>query len=228
MLNITHEDCMDLMARYPDKYFDLAIVDPPYGIDTAVERGTGRYAEKYIPRGKKWDKTPPENYFTELFRVSDHQIIWGAQYFNLPIRRGWICWYKTDEVRGRSFSEFELAWTSWNKAARHYSLKPFLKDGKRYHPTQKPVQLYGWLLSTYARPGWTILDTHLGSGSGSSAIACHNMGFDLVACEIDQDYYLNSKQRIEEHIQQQELFSTKEYQVRLREVELFEELRGAQ
>jgi site-specific DNA-methyltransferase (adenine-specific) len=222
MLEITHEDCMDLMARYPDKHFDLAIVDPPYGINTAVERGTGNRAEKYVPKGKKWDAPPSEAYFTELFRVSDKQIIWGGQYFNLPPRRGWICWYKTDEVKGRSFSEFELAWTSWNKSARHYTLKPFMKEEKRYHPTQKPVQLYGWILSTYARPDWRILDTHL--GSGSSAIACHDMGFDLVTCEIDLDYYMATKRRIEDHIQQRELFPVKEYQVQICKAGLFEEL----
>ena len=204
MVNITNENCMDLMSRFPDRYFDLAVVDPPYGNGTSVERGTGRWAEKYVPQRKKWDEAPGEDYFNELFRVSKNQIIFGAQFFSLPIRRGWICWYKSDEVKGRSFSEFELAWTSWNISCRHFTLKPFLKDGRRYHPNQKPVELYAWILATYAKPRWKILDTH--AGSGSSVIACHNAGFDVWACEIDEDYFKDAKRRIDDVVKQQDLF----------------------
>lgn len=210
MLTITHEDCMELMARLPDGYFDLAVCDPPYGNNTAVERGTGRWAEKYIPQRKKWDTAPGEDYFAELFRVSKNQVVFGAQFFGaaLPIRRGWICWYKSDEVKGRSFSEFELAWTSWNISCRHFTCKPFVKDGRRCHPNQKPIELYSWILSTYAKPGWKILDTHM--GSGSSVIACHRLGFDVWACEIDKNYFRAAKNRIDCVVRQLELFPVKE------------------
>jgi site-specific DNA-methyltransferase (adenine-specific) len=183
-----------MMARYPDNYFDLAITDPPYGIYKGVENGTGRYARRRVLKNKKWDKPPGKDYFAELFRVSKNQIIWGGNYFNLPARMGWICWYKSDEVKGRDFSEFELAWTSFNRAARHYTEKPFILNGQRIHPTQKPIMLYKWILQNYAKPGWKILDTH--GGSFSIAIACEELGFDLTACEIDRDYYNAGMERL--------------------------------
>ena len=189
---LTHEDCMELMARYPDKFFDLAIVDPPYGLD--AENGTGRYSKAVVPKNKKWDKRPGKDYFNELFRVAKQQIIFGGNYFDLPTRRGWICWYKSDEMKGRCFSEFELAWTSFNIPARHFTQKPFIRKGERIHPTQKPVALYKWLLSKYAKPGQKILDTHL--GSGSCAIACYDMGFPLTACEIDEGYFADAIERL--------------------------------
>jgi site-specific DNA-methyltransferase (adenine-specific) len=192
MIEYFNEDCMVGMARYPDKYFDLAIVDPPYGI--GAENGTGDYSKAVVRSGKKWDVVPPPEYFDELIRVSRRQIVWGGNYFTLPISRGWVCWYKTDEVRGRDFSEFELAWHSENIPARHISLKPFIRGGERFHPTQKPVALYKWLLTNYAKPGDKILDTHV--GSASSLIACHDMGFDAVGFELDADYYKASKQRL--------------------------------
>jgi len=194
-----------------------------------VERGTGKWAERYVPQRKKWDTAPGADYFTDLFRVSKHQIIFGAQFFGslLPVRRGWVCWYKSDEVKGRSFSEFELAWTSWNISARHFTYKPFIKDGKRYHPNQKPVELYAWLLSTYAKPGWRILDTHM--GSGSSVIACHNAGFDVWACEIDADYFKDAKRRIDCVVKQQELFPVRDaIPETVPEITLFDELREVQ
>jgi site-specific DNA-methyltransferase (adenine-specific) len=204
-MNITCEDCMDLMARYPDKHFGLAVVDPPYGI--GAENGTGDYAREKCPQGKKWDKRPEENYFIELFRVSKNQIVFGGNYFKLPIQKGWVCWYKSDEVKGRDFSEIELIWTSFNEPGRHYTEKPFIRNGQRIHPTQKPVALYKWLLARYAKTGWKILDTHL--GSGSIAIACHDLGFDLTACEIDKDYYSAAMERIREY-QRQEQFEFEE------------------
>jgi site-specific DNA-methyltransferase (adenine-specific) len=214
---------MDMMRRYPDGFFDLAICDPPYGNKTAVERGTGRYAEKYILRHKKWDVPPGDDYFGELFRVSRRQIIFGAQFYSLPPRKGWLCWYKSDEVKGRSFSEFELAWTSFCAHNLHFTLKPFLKDGRRYHPTQKPIELYAWILMTCSKPGWRILDTHM--GSGSSVIACHNAGLDVWACEIDTDYYHNAMIHINDVIKQQELFTVEERrQAVSQEVDLFEGL----
>jgi site-specific DNA-methyltransferase (adenine-specific) len=202
MVTITNEDCMALMGRYHDKYFDLAIVDPPYGL--GAERGTGPWARAAIICRKKWDVRPNQNYFNELLRVSDNQIIFGGNYFNLPIRRCWICWYKSDEVKGRTFAEIELAWTSFDTPARHYTEKPFIKSDLRVHPTQKPVGLYKWLLSKYAKPGYKILDTHL--GSGSIAIACIDFFCDLTACEIDEDYYKSALKRIAQYQKNQNLF----------------------
>jgi site-specific DNA-methyltransferase (adenine-specific) len=197
---ITCEDNMELMARYEDNYFDLAIVDPPYGI--GYENG-GQYFNKN--QGKKWDKnTPNKEYFNELFRVSKNQIIWGGNYFNLQPTRCVLAWTKTRELQNRTFSEWEMAWSCFNSVARYYNLKPFQRNGTRIHPTQKPVKLYEWLLMNYAKEGDKILDTHL--GSGSIAIACHNLGFDLTACELDPDYYEAAMKRIEQHKNQQRLF----------------------
>mgnify|MGYP001563593954 CR=1 FL=1 len=202
MIEFFNEDCMEGMKRYTDKYFDLAIVDPPYGI--GAENGTGDYAKAASPKGKKWDQIPNKKFFSRLGWVSKNQIIWGGNYFHLQHRRGWICWYKTDEVKGRDFSEFELAWTSFDRPARHIELKPFIRNGERIHPTQKPVALYRWLLKNYAKEGNLILDTHL--GSGSTAIACYDMGFDLVGFEIDKDYYEGAMKRLEEKKRQGKLF----------------------
>ena len=188
-------DCMEYMKTMPDKYVDLCICDPPYGI--GAENGTGGYSKAIVKKGKKWDISPPTEYFEELIRVSKTQIVWGGNYFTLPISRGWICWYKTDEVKGRDFSEFELAWHSENVPARHISLKPFIRGGIRIHPTQKPVALYKWLLSNYAKPGDKILDTHV--GSASSLIACYDMGFDYIGFEIDEEYYNAAQKRIAEN-----------------------------
>ena len=196
-------DCMEFMKGIPDKYYELAIVDPPYGI--GAENGTGDYSKAVVKIGKKWDFAPPQAYFNELFRVSKRQVIWGGNYFTLPISRGWICWYKTDEIKGRDFSEFELAWHSENVPARHMALKPFIRGGERIHPTQKPVALYKWLLKNYAKPNDKIFDSHV--GSGSIRIACHDMGFDFEGCEIDKDYWEAQEERYNQHAQQQDLFS---------------------
>lgn len=208
-LTITCEDNMELMARYPDNYFDLAIVDPPYGIGGS--RAVGTYARKATnysaENDKKWDVSiPKKEYFKELFRVSKNQIIWGGNYMVkfLPATQGWICWYKTNELKGRDFSEFELAFTSFQKAARHIELRPFVKKHFRIHPTQKPVDLYKFCLDKYAKQGDKILDTHL--GSGSIAIACHDYKFELTACELDPEYFEKAKQRILNHVAQQSLF----------------------
>jgi site-specific DNA-methyltransferase (adenine-specific) len=206
MLNITNEDNMELMARYPDKYFDLAIVDPPYGIKrdgslkTTSKHG-GRKAHKF----KGWDnKTPDKKYFNELFRVSKNQIIWGANYFTkyLPSSMGWIFWDKGQRICN---SDGELAFSSFQQALRvaEYNRVELLKEGT-IHPTQKPAVLYKWLLDKYAKQGDKILDTHL--GSGSIAIACHDYGFDLTACELDTEYYEKAMERINQHIAQLKLF----------------------
>ena len=204
MLTITNEDNMQLMARYPDKYFDLAIVDPPYGLmDKLVNGGAGRNG-KFDKNNDsvKWDILPTKEYFIELMRVSENQIIWGSNYFDLPPTRCNIIWDKIQEFSG---SDFELAWTSFDKASKAFRMSRIeaYSDGK-IHPTQKPVALYKWLLDKYAKQGDKILDTHL--GSGSIAIACHDYGFDLTACELDKEYFDKAMQRITNHTNQLNLF----------------------
>jgi site-specific DNA-methyltransferase (adenine-specific) len=205
MLQITNEDNIDLMARYPDNYFDLAIVDPPYGI------GAENHAGKKENGWKQWDKKnwdnqiPNELYFNELFRVSKNQIVWGGNYMTeyLPASMGWIIWDKGQ--RDFSLADGEMAWTSFNKAMRiwEYARAKTISDNK-IHPTQKPIKLYKWLLDKYAKQGDKILDTHL--GSGSIAIACHDYGFDLTACELDKEYFDKAMERINNHVAQQKLF----------------------
>lgn len=199
-------DCMKGMAEYPDNYFDLAIVDPPYGIGASeMTMGSGKN-KKYI-KGKKWDTETPNNlYFNELFRVSKNQIIWGGNYFLLPLTKSWIFWDKG--INGDcDFADGELAWTSFNKVLRIAQIryKGFLGADKiRIHPTQKPVALYKWLLDKYAKQGDKILDTHL--GSGSSRIAAYEYGFDFTAFELDKDYFEAQEKRFNNHKLQLKLF----------------------
>jgi site-specific DNA-methyltransferase (adenine-specific) len=191
---------MELMARYPDKYFDLAIVDPPYGISINNSGRLGHYGGK----GKKWDnEIPTQEYFKELFRISKNQIIWGANYFNMPPTRCFLIWDK-QQPQDVSFASCEYSWTSFDKSAKTFYMRPQNADDYRIHPTQKPVKLYEWLLMNYAKEGDKILDTHL--GSGSIAIACHNLGFELTACELDKDYYEAAIKRLDQHKAQQRLF----------------------
>ena len=214
-MTITNEDNMELMARYEDNYFDLAIVDPPYGINADKKRGdTGKNShikQKDYHFGD-WDsKTPPKKYFSELFRVSKNQIIWGGNYFlnNLNSTSCFIVW---DKKNGDNlYADCELAWASFKSAVRKFEWKwhGFLQQNMkskqdRIHPTEKPIQLYEWLLMNYAKEGDKILDTHL--GSGSIAIACHNLGYDLTACELDTEYYNSAIKRIEQHKQQLRIF----------------------
>tara|TARA_R100000781_G_C4071842_1_gene124731 strand:- start:86 stop:685 length:600 start_codon:yes stop_codon:yes gene_type:complete len=199
-MKITNEDNMELMARYEDNYFDLAIVDPPYGIK--MHGGTRQY-NKY--ENKNWDnEIPKKEYFDELFRVSKNHIIWGGNYFTefLYSSRCWLIWDKT--IHGNTFADGEAAWTSFNQNLRIYPLNICHNQGKRFHPTQKPVKLYEWLLINYAKEGDKILDTHL--GSGSIAIACHNLGFHLTACELDKEYFDLAIKRIEQHKKQLRIF----------------------
>ena len=205
---ITNEDNMILMARYEDNHFDLAIVDPPYGIGVS-EMTLGSGKKKKYKKGKKWDnKTPNQYYFNELKRVSKNQIIWGGNYFSdkLTPSRCYIFWDKG--INGDcDFADGELAWCSFNKVLRIAPIryKGFLgADNVRIHPTQKPVKLYEWLLMNYAKEGDKILDTHL--GSGSIAIACHNLGYDLTACELDTEYYEKAMERINNHKRQIRMF----------------------
>lgn len=215
-ITITNEDNLELMKRYPDGYFDLAIVDPPYGIGFGdYERGGSGYKtkERHTKNGKKnWDNDiPSDEYFNELKRVSKNQIVWGGNYFPILWNngcKGFIFWFKGNPVP--NFSDGELAYTSFNKVAKQFDYRYYGNlDGKtsaskKYHPTQKPIQLYQWLLDNYASEGNKILDTHL--GSGSIAIACHDYGFELTACELDPDYYNSAIKRITNHIGQQKLF----------------------
>ena len=218
-MTITCEDNMDLMARYEDNYFDLAIVDPPYGIDLGnMNMGSGNKPKHCNKKrrgfkAKDWDIKPPsKKYFKELKRVSKNQIIWGANHFISKIPNDSSCWVVWDKVNGENdFADCELAYTSFNTAVRkislrwHGMLQHDMKNKEiRIHPTQKPVKLYEWLLMNYAKEGDKILDTHL--GSGSIAIACHNLGFDLTACELDKDYFDAAMKRLKQHQAQQRLF----------------------
>jgi len=194
-------DCMEYMKDMPDNHFDLACVDPPYGIDAAnMEMGKGKN-KKWSK--KSWDTTPPSaDYFLEVIRVSKEQIIWGGNYFNLPLTGGWIFWDK-DRKKDVSFSDGELAWTSFLNVIKKATVRydGFIgADENRIHPTQKPVRLYSWLLQNYAKPGQRILDTHL--GSGSSAIAAHYFGVDFVGCELDKDYYDAACKRFDKETRQ--------------------------
>ena len=205
-MTITNEDNMQLMSRYEDNYFDLAIVDPPYGIDWMKQiQNPNTKANWKSYKNKEWDKeTPTSKYFKELFRVSKNQIIWGGNYMveNLYSSPCWILWDKMQEFSG---SVFEMAWSSFkspSKAFRMSRVEAYSKG--KIHPTQKPVKLYEWLLMNYAKEGDKILDTNL--GSGSIAIACHNLGYDLTACELDKDYYNSAIKRIEQHKRQIRMF----------------------
>jgi site-specific DNA-methyltransferase (adenine-specific) len=225
MVKIYNQDCMTAMKQMKDKYFDLAIVDPPYGIgeDGKSNHSRSKFAvsKKYTP--KSWDKEPASvEYFEELRRVSKNQIIWGANHFISRIPFDSSCWIVWDKVNGATdFADAELAWTSFRSAVRIFRFKwhgcqqGAPHDGsimqgnkklneKRIHPTQKPVRLYKWLLSKYAKEGDKILDTHL--GSGSSAIAAYELGHDFTGYEIDFEYYNAAKERIDHHMSQGRLF----------------------
>lgn len=215
-ITITNEDNMELMARYPDNYFDLAIVDPPYGIKEVSyreNRSKKSFGKKKNYNNNLWTQEKPNKfYFKELFRVSKNQIIWGGNYFinHLYPTRSFIVWDKLSED-SQQVADCELAWTSFDRSVKKFTyrwngmLQGDMKNKEtRIHPTQKPVALYKWLLDKYAKQGDKILDTHL--GSGSIAIACHDYGFELTACELDSEYYEKSVQRIKNHVAQQKLF----------------------
>ena len=218
-------DCMVGMSGFPDGHFDLAIIDPPYGINapmmsmgsnhsrtgdgypavSAAEQirkgrlnsGGGKLKNRLLNNANcNWDfEKPGPEYFEQIQRVSRHQIIWGGNYFNLPPTRGIICWDKMQPWE--NFSQWEMAWTSFDSPAAifHFSNTGGRNDETKIHPTQKPVALYKWLLARYAKPGWRILDTHV--GSASSLIACHQLGFEYVGYEIDTGYYKAALARLE-------------------------------
>ena len=206
MIELLNCDCMEYMATVPDKYFDLAIVDPPYGIDVAKTGKIGgeNKAKNKNYGAKEWDKKPPnEEYFYELLRISKNQIVWGANHFISRLAIDSPCWIVWDKENGESdFADCELAWGSFKSAVRKFKfrwagmLQENMKNKEvRIHPTQKPVALYEWLLTNYAKKGQRILDTHL--GSGSSAIAAHYFGVDFVGCELDKDYFEAAKARFD-------------------------------
>tara|TARA_B110000046_G_scaffold98607_1_gene106235 strand:- start:161 stop:763 length:603 start_codon:yes stop_codon:yes gene_type:complete len=200
---------MELMSRYEDNHFDLAIVDPPYGIGISgqKENKKGKKSDRKYHKEKDWDNAiPNKEYFKQLFRVSKNQIIWGANYFVEHLdkgTKGWVVWDKAQY--GLTMSDCELAYSSFQKPTRVYiKNRAVLISQNTIHPTEKPIKLYEWLLMNYAKEEDKILDTHL--GSGSIAIACHNLGYDLTACELDKEYYNAAMERIERHKQQLTMF----------------------
>jgi site-specific DNA-methyltransferase (adenine-specific) len=214
-IELFNEDCMVVMSRYPDKYFDLACVDPPYGINfgefnrtNKLSNGKTIKADKY--KNSKWDGSIPSNeYFNELERISSNRIIWGGNYFHLPPTQCFIFWYKHNPVD--NFSDGELAWTSFKKPAKCFDYQYYGNiEGNtcastKIHPTQKPVKLYQWLLTNYAKPGQKIFDSHL--GSASSAIAAHYFGVDFVGCELDKEYYDAAVNRFNHATAQVDMFA---------------------
>ena len=216
MIEMLHTDCMEYMATLPDKYFQLACVDPPYGI--GVENMTMFDGAKKQKRHKEYtDVVPKKEYFDELFRVSKNQIIWGGNYFELPPTRCLISW---DKIQDFSGADFEIAWTSFSSPSKSFRMCRAEAYGKgTIHPTQKPVALYKWLLSRYAKPGDKILDTH--GGSGSICIACHDLGYDLTWMELDADYYKAAVERYKNHAAQATLFDPTELTMANETPELF-------
>lgn len=217
---VFNEDNMIGMARYPDKFWDLAIVDPPYGIGAGkvIKYSDTKGANRFTTyKQKNWDALrPTEEYFKELFRVSKRQIIWGGNYFQLPVSAKWIVWDKV-QPEGNSYSMIELAWQSdQNARSMLFKCSASYNNGgnsldrrskmsrARIHPTQKPISLYRWLIQHYANPGDKILDTHM--GSQSSRIAAHQMGFDYWGWELDTDYYEAGNKRFKQQTAQQTLF----------------------
>lgn len=221
MIELLNIDCMEYMRTMPDKHFDIAIVDPPYGISAPrmnmgagycngrtyaggkgrLSTGSGKLKSRALnTMNSDWDANPPSaEYFDELRRVSKNQIIWGGNYFDLPPTRCVICWDK--EQPWENFSQWEMAWTSFDKPAALFKRQNGIREPGKIHPTQKPVRLYQWLLSRFAEPGMKILDTHL--GSASSAIAAHYFGCDFVGCEISAEYFQSGSDRFRQETSQQ-------------------------
>lgn len=215
-LNITNECNLELMKRYEDDYFDLAIVDPPYGLDLAnMNMGIGKSKKASKAKNRKWknkdwDKnTPTPEYFKELFRVSKNQIIWGGNYFDLPPCKHYLIWDK-EIPNGLSFADCEFAWTSFDKAPRIFRYSAYLDKKTKFHPTQKPKTLYQYILTNYAKEGFKILDTHLGSGNIAIALDGVNkiekMNLTLDACEIDKEYFDKATYSIIENTKWNSLF----------------------
>jgi site-specific DNA-methyltransferase (adenine-specific) len=215
-IRLHHVDCMEFMRGLPDKHYDLAIVDPPYGIgeDGLKNHSRGKIAKSKEYTPKKWDSSAPEReYFEQLKRVSKNQIIWGANHFieNIPNANS-SCWIVWDKENGETdFADCELAWASFKTSVRRFKFRwqgmlqgDMTNKETRIHPTQKPVALYKWLLDKYAKPNYKILDTH--GGSMSIAIACHDYGFELDLCELDAEYYAKGVERVQNHVKQLKMF----------------------
>jgi site-specific DNA-methyltransferase (adenine-specific) len=203
--DVYNEDCMALMSRYPNNYFDLAVVDPPYGLGDKLTQG-GTWSKVWQVKGVDWDVLPSKEYFEELFRVSKNWIIWGGNYFiqHLPNCRHFIAWHKPYMDGMQTMSNVELALTSFDTNARKISINKDKGAVQRIHVTQKPIGLYDWIFANYAKQGDLILDTHL--GSGSSRIAAHKAGLDFVGCEIDKEYFEASQKRFDIYVSQGKLF----------------------
>lgn len=202
-IRLFNGDCMEWMKTVPDKHYDLAIVDPPYGLPKDSSNGRGKLKDRAFNRGRineLWDHKPDKTYFEELFRISKNQIIWGGNYFDLPPTRCVICWDKCQPWE--NFSQIEIAWTSFDMPAKIFRFDNRTKG--KIHPTQKPVQLYQWLLKNFAKESYRIFDSHF--GSLSIGIACHDFGYSLDACEINQEYYNRAKKSLIEHQSQMRLF----------------------
>lgn len=195
-------DCMEAMKTFPDAFFDLAVVDPPYG--GAAERTGGAWAKRFGNTINRWDIAPGEDYFKELFRVSKNQIIWGGNYFKMPPTRCFLIWRKRSITENFTMAMAEYAWTNFNENAKVFECVPQDNSGQRTHPTQKPVALYAWIFSKYAKPGYKILDTHL--GSGSSRIAAYDAGLDFWGYEIDKEYFDKQEERFAIHTSQVSMF----------------------
>jgi site-specific DNA-methyltransferase (adenine-specific) len=201
MIRLIHGDCNTFMKDVPDKAFDLAIVDPPYGLPKDAVHDRGKLKNRAInSMNMEWDIAPDKEYFTELIRVSKNQIIWGGNYFNLPPCRCFVCWDKVQPWE--NFSQVEFAWTSFNYPSKLYKYDN--RTGNKIHPTQKPIYIYKKLLKDFAKEGDKILDTHL--GSVSSVIACIDGGFDMTGIEIDEDYFKAGVQRVQNHVRQLDMF----------------------
>jgi site-specific DNA-methyltransferase (adenine-specific) len=205
MKNVVHLcDCMEFMKGIPDKYYELCIVDPPYGIGVNHNMGRRKGDKPSDYKKVNWDNEPPtKEYFEELFRISKNQIIWGANYFSMPPTKCFIVWRKPQISERVSFSMLEYAWASFDSTSKEWI--GMSNEIDRIHPTQKPVALYKWLLKNYAKPGDKIFDSHV--GSGSIRIACHDMGFDFEGCEIDKDYWEAQEARYKQHAMQYDLFT---------------------
>jgi site-specific DNA-methyltransferase (adenine-specific) len=200
-IQLLNADCVSEMKKFPDKYFDLAVVDPPYGISINANLGQKSGKRKRFAEVTWDDEIPSDEYFSELFRVSKNQIVWGGNYFPLGPCKHFIFWDKLT-APGMSFADGEFAWTSFKTAPRKFVLRSMQND--RIHPTQKPVAHYDWIFKNYAKPGDKIIDTHL--GSGSSAIVAERAGLEFFATEIDPEYFKATKKRFELHLSQTRLF----------------------
>jgi site-specific DNA-methyltransferase (adenine-specific) len=213
-IELHNVDCLPFMKQCNDNQFDLAIVDPPYGIDDKLYRsdyGKNSNGALAMYKDKRWDIAPNKEYFDELFRISKNQIVWGGNYFNLPLSRCWVIWNKDNPAK--NFSSIEMAWTSFDIHPKYYyyawggladGIKGRNKKEKSIHPTQKPIELYSFLLNEFTEKGDKIIDTHL--GSGSIAIACDKFGYDLTGIEVDKQYFEKALKRLKNHQAQLTLF----------------------